>query len=71
MIYEACFDCGDDDRLPSWDVVEWTHVTTSAKAGTVVARYYGDEIGAREHASILNTAAAVDAFETQECEFDR
>lgn len=72
MRYEACFDCGDDDRLPCWEVIEWTFDDGRGnRMGGAVADYGDDRAGAELHASILNTAADVDAFFNQECEFDR
>lgn len=40
--FEAVFYEGEpDERLPSWDVVEWTNQSTNGKSGKVVKSFYG------------------------------
>ena len=43
MRYEACFDCGDDERLHGWEVVEWHTINEKGKIGRKVASFYGPD----------------------------
>lgn len=71
MRYEAVFDCGDDDRLPAWEVIEWTFDDGKGnRAGNTVDRFYGSEAECEAHevADLLNEAENIN-FDAG-CEFD-
>lgn len=68
--FEAVFDCGDDDRLPEWRVVEWiSDDGCGNRIGNSVARA-SNELDAHQQAAILNAALEVEINGMQECEFD-
>lgn len=47
--FEACFDDGDDDRLPRWCVVEWEYVAPNgARVGRNVETFSDSANGQRE-----------------------
>lgn len=70
MRYEAVFDCGDDETLPAWEVVEWTIVNEKGRVGNIVDRFYGPEAECEAHeiADLLNEAENIN-FDAG-CEFD-
>jgi hypothetical protein len=68
--FEASFDCGDDDRLPQWEVVEWTHAGPDGTRWGHRAAYADDKHDAEHTASMLNAAYERSLYDTQGCEFD-
>ena len=71
MRYEAVFDCGDDESLPAWEVVEWTVTNENGRIGKLVDRFYGSEAECEAHevADLLNQADNLE-FDPG-CEFDK
>jgi hypothetical protein len=68
--FEAVFDCGDDDRVSEWKVVEWTYDDGHGNQfGSTIARAQ-TKLDAEQQAAILNTALEVELNGMQECEFD-
>lgn len=68
--FEAVFDCGDDDRLAEWKVVEWTYDDGYGnRFGSKVA-HANNKLDAQQQAAILNAAQEVELNGMQECEFD-
>jgi hypothetical protein len=69
--FEAFFDCGDDDRVPEWCVVEWDWGNEFGSRSGHTAAQAVDEEDAQRIASLLNVAYARSLFDDQECEFDK
>jgi len=69
--FEALLDCGDDDRIPEWEVIEWdyTNPENGSRYGHCVARAE-NELDAKQQAAFLNAARELESLEYQECEFD-
>ena len=70
MRYEAVFDCGDDEMLAHWAVVEWTSVTENSRIGRTVEKFFGKDAEeyANDVANYYNDMLA-NPFEVG-CEFD-
>ena len=70
MRYEAVFDCGDEETLAAWEVVEWTVVNEKGRIGRTVERFYGKDAEeyANEVADYYNDMLA-NPFDVG-CEFD-
>ena len=54
--YEVVYFDGEDDRQPSWDVVEWYKNDNGVRMGKVVERYEYDEQAAHHHCQVLQEA---------------
>lgn len=71
MKYQAMFEPGDDDSIPTWVVVEWTRVDADNRVGQVVATFgISEKILAQQEAATLNAAADLELVNSQECEYD-
>lgn len=71
MRFEPMFDCGDDDRLACWEVIEWDWFDAVGNRSGQRVAYAQDEQDAIEQAAVLNAAYEREQFAQQECEFDR
>ncbi len=68
--FEAVFDCGDDDRLPTWEVVEWDYDDGRGNRWGHRAEFAADKHDAERTADLLNAAYERELVANQECEFD-
>ena len=72
MKYEAVFDCGDEEMLAHWAVVEWTFDDGRGnRAGRTIDKFFGSEAECQAHevADLLNQAENIN-FDAG-CEFDK
>ena len=60
MRFEPMLDCGDDDGVPCWEVVEWDWCDSAGNRSGHRVAYASDEQDAINQATILNAAIETD-----------